>query len=76
MQENRTKDIWPQDNGERYKVIYAGSTDERNGVWTVLDRKLADWVIEIRRVNRIMVVKAIWRDLVFNLVPMDKRSLG
>jgi exonuclease III len=56
-----------EDNG--FKLWYTGTTSTKNGVGIVLDKSLKDGVVFIKRQgDRIILVKFLVGDLVFNVI--------
>jgi hypothetical protein len=52
-----------------FKIWYTGTTRNKNGVGIVLDKNLKDGVVDIKRQkDRIILVKLLVRDLVFNVI--------
>jgi hypothetical protein len=52
-----------------FKLWYTGNTSTKNGVSIVLDKSLKDRVVDIKRqVDRIILVKLLIVDLVFNVI--------
>jgi exonuclease III len=52
-----------------FKLWYTGSTSTKNRVGIVLDKSLKDGVVDIKRQgDRIILVKLLIRDLVFNVI--------
>jgi exonuclease III len=61
----KTKEV--EDTG--FKIWYTGTTINKNGVCIVLDKSLKDGVVDIKRQkDRIILVKLLVRDLVFNVI--------
>jgi exonuclease III len=58
-----------------FKLWYTGNTSTKNGVSIVLDKSLKDGVVDIKRqVDRIILVKLLVDDLIFNV--KIKRHVG
>jgi exonuclease III len=52
-----------------FKLWYTGTTTNKNGVGIVLDKSLKDVVVGIKRQgDRIILVKLLIEDLVFNVI--------
>jgi exonuclease III len=52
-----------------FKLWYTGTTSTKNRVGIVLDKSLKDGVVDIKRQgDRIILVKLLIRDLVFNVI--------
>jgi exonuclease III len=52
-----------------FKLWYTGNTATKNGVGVVLDKSLKDGVVDIRRQgDRIILVKLLVGDLIFNVI--------
>jgi exonuclease III len=52
-----------------FKLWYTGTTANKNGVDIVLDKSLKDGVVDIKRQgDRIILVKLLIGDLVFNVI--------
>jgi hypothetical protein len=52
-----------------FKLWYTGTTINKNGVCIVLDKSLKDRVVDIKRQgDRIILVKLLIGDLVFNVI--------
>ncbi|MEJ2729591.1 MAG: hypothetical protein P8185_13980 [Deltaproteobacteria bacterium] len=52
-----------------FKLWYTGTTANKNGVGIVLDKSLKDGVVDIKRQgDRIILVKLLVGDLVFNVI--------
>jgi hypothetical protein len=52
-----------------FKIWYAGNTSTKNDVGIVLNKSLKDGVVDIKRQgDRIILVKLLVGDLVFNVI--------
>ena len=52
-----------------YKLWYSGSTKAKNGVGILVEKELADFVVEVRRKsNRIMAIKVLVGSVFVNVV--------
>jgi hypothetical protein len=52
-----------------FKLWYTGTTANKNGVAIVLDKRLKDGVVHIKRQgDRIILVKLLVGDLIFNVI--------
>jgi hypothetical protein len=52
-----------------FKLWYTGTTSTKNEVGIVLDKRLKDGVVDIKRQgDMIILVKLLVRDLVFNVI--------
>jgi exonuclease III len=52
-----------------FKLWYTGTTANKNGVGIVVDKSLKDGVVDIKRQgDRIILVKLLVGDLVFNVI--------
>jgi exonuclease III len=61
----KTKEVKDTD----FKLWYTGNTSTKNGVSIVLDKSLKDGVVDIKRQgDRIILVKLLVGDLVFNVI--------
>jgi hypothetical protein len=60
-----------------FKLSYIGNTSIKNGVCIVLDRSLKDRVVDIKRQgDRIILVKFLVGDLVFNVISAYVPQIG
>jgi exonuclease III len=60
-----------------FKLWYAGTTANKNGVGIVLDKSLKDGVVGIKRQgDRIILVKLLVGDLVFNVISAYAPQIG
>jgi hypothetical protein len=60
-----------------FKLWYAGTTTNKNGVCIVLDKSLKDGVVDIKRQgDMIILVKLIVGDLVFNVISAYAPQIG
>jgi hypothetical protein len=60
-----------------FKLWYTGNTSTKNGVSIVLDKSLKDRVVDIKRqVDRIILVKLLVVDLVFNVISVYAPQIG
>jgi hypothetical protein len=60
-----------------FKLSYIGNTSIKNGVCIVLDRSLKDGVVDIKRQgDRIILVKFLVGDLVFNVISAYVPQIG
>jgi hypothetical protein len=52
-----------------FKLWYTGTTSTKNRIGIVLDKSLKDGVVDIKRQrDRIILVKLLIRDLIFNVI--------
>jgi exonuclease III len=69
----KTKEV--EDTG--FKLWYTGTTTNENGVCIVLDKRLKDGVLDIKRQgDRIILVKLLVGDLVFNVISAYAPQIG
>jgi hypothetical protein len=69
----KTKEV--EDTG--FKLWYTGTTSTKNGVGIVLDKSLKDGVVDIKRQgDRIILVKLLVGDLVFNVISAYVSQIG
>jgi exonuclease III len=60
-----------------FKLWYTGTTTNKNGVGIVLDQSLKDGVVDIKRQeDRIILVKLLVGDLVFNVINAYTPQIG
>jgi hypothetical protein len=60
-----------------FKLWYTGTTANKNGVGIVLDKSLKDGVVDIKRQgDRIILVKLLVGDLVFNVISAYAPQIG
>jgi hypothetical protein len=60
-----------------FKLWYTGTTANKNGVCIVLDKSLKDGVVDIKRQgDRIILVKLLVGDLVFNVISPYALQIG
>jgi exonuclease III len=60
-----------------FKLWYIGTTANKNGVGIVLDKSFKDEVVDIKRQgDRIILVKLLVGDLVFNVVSAYTPQIG
>jgi exonuclease III len=60
-----------------FKLWYTGNTSTKNGVGIVLDKSLKDEVVDIKRQgDRIILVKLLVGDLVFNVISAYVPQIG
>jgi hypothetical protein len=60
-----------------FKLCYTGNTTNKNGVDIVLDKRLKDGVVDIKRQgDMIILVKLLIRDLVFNVINAYAPQIG
>jgi exonuclease III len=60
-----------------FKFWYTGTMTNKNGVDIVLDKSLKDGVVDIKRQgDRIILVKLLVRDLVFNVISAYTPQIG
>jgi exonuclease III len=60
-----------------FKLWYTGNTSTKNGVGIVLNKSLKDGVVDIKRQgDRIILVKLLIRDLVFNVISGYAPQIG
>jgi hypothetical protein len=50
------------------KLWYTGTTSTKNDVDIVLDKSFKDGVVDIKRGDRIILVKVLVGDLIFNVI--------
>jgi hypothetical protein len=63
--------------GGRFKLWYTGNTSTKNDVGIVLDKSLKDEVVDIRRQeDKIILVKLLVGDLVFNVISAYAPQIG
>jgi exonuclease III len=71
--EQKAKEV--EDTG--FKLWYTGNTSTKNGVGIVLDESLKDGVVDIKRQgDRIILVKSLVEDLVFNVISAYAPQIG
>jgi hypothetical protein len=69
----KTKEV--EDTG--FKLCYIGTTINKNGVGIVLDKSLKDRVVDIKRQgDRIILVKLLVKELVFNVISAYAPQIG
>jgi exonuclease III len=60
-----------------FKLWYTGNTSTKNGVCIVLDKSLKDGVVDIKcQGDRIILVKLLVGDLVFNVISSYAHQIG
>jgi exonuclease III len=60
-----------------FKLWYTGTMTNKNGVGIVLDKSLKDGVVDIKRHgDRIILVKLLIGDLVFNVISAYAPQIG
>jgi hypothetical protein len=60
-----------------FKLWYTGTTANKNGLGIVLDKSLKDGVVDIKRQgDRIILVKLLVGDLVFNVISAYAPQIG
>jgi exonuclease III len=60
-----------------FKLWYAGTTTNKNGVCIVLDKSLKDGVVDIKRQgDMIILVKLLVGDVVFNVISAYAPQIG
>jgi exonuclease III len=60
-----------------FKLWYTGNTSSKNGVGIVLDKSLKDGVVDIKHQgDRIILVKLLVGDLVFNVISAYASQIG
>jgi exonuclease III len=60
-----------------FKLWYTGTTTNKNGVGTVLDKSLKDGMVDIKRQGDVIIlVKLIVGDLVFNVISAYAPQIG
>jgi exonuclease III len=60
-----------------FKLWYTGTMANKNGVGIVLDKSLKDGVVDIKRQgDRIILVKLLVGDLVFNVISAYAPQIG
>jgi hypothetical protein len=60
-----------------FKLWYTGNTSTKNGVCIVLDKSLKDGVVDIKcQGDRIILVKLLFGDLVFNVISAYAPQIG
>jgi hypothetical protein len=63
--------------GTGFELWYTGTTTNKNGVGIVLDQSLKDGVVDIKRQeDRIILVKLLVGDLVFNVISAYTSQIG
>jgi exonuclease III len=69
LQETRWKGTKAREIGKGYKFFYSGSDGKKNGVGIVLNSKLKECVMDVRRINdRLISLKIIMDKVVMNIV--------
>ncbi|XP_026746110.1 uncharacterized protein LOC113507456 [Trichoplusia ni] len=77
LQETKWRGGRAREIGEGYKFYYCGSDGKRNGVGVVLDNRLKESVVDVKRVNdRLIAVKVIVDDIIFNIVSVYAPQSG
>jgi exonuclease III len=60
-----------------FKLLYTGTTTNKNGVGIVLDKSLKDGVVDIKQQgDMIILVKLFVEDLVFNIISAYAPQIG
>jgi exonuclease III len=60
-----------------FKLWYTGKERSRNDVGILIDKSLKNEVIAVRRqVNKIIMIKLVFRDLVFNIISVYAPQVG
>jgi exonuclease III len=59
-----------------FKLWYTGTTSTKNGVGIVLDKSLKDGVVDIKRRDKIILVKLLVGDLIFNVISAYAPQIG
>jgi exonuclease III len=60
-----------------FKLWYTGNTSTKNGVGIMLDKSLKDGVMDIKRQgDRIILVKLLIGDLIFNVISTYVSQIG
>jgi exonuclease III len=60
-----------------FKLWYTGNTSTKNGIDIVLDKSLKDGVVDIKRQgDRIILVKLLVEDLIFNVISAYAPQIG
>jgi hypothetical protein len=60
-----------------FKLWYIGSTSTKNDVGIVLDKSIKDGVVDIKRQgDRIILVKLLVGDLIFNVISAYAPQIG
>jgi exonuclease III len=60
-----------------FKLWYIGSTSTKNNVGIVLDKSIKDGVVDIKRQgDRIILVKLLVGDLIFNVISAYAPQIG
>jgi hypothetical protein len=60
-----------------FKLWYTGNTSTKNDVGIMLDKSLKDGVMDIKRQgDRIILVKLLIRDLIFNVISAYVSQIG
>ncbi|XP_047533422.1 uncharacterized protein LOC125068366 [Vanessa atalanta] len=77
LQETKWKGARAREIGEGYKLFYCGSDGKKNGVGIVLDSRLKECVVDIKRANdRLIAIKLIVDGMTLNLVSVYAPQSG
>nr|XP_026484140.1 craniofacial development protein 2-like [Vanessa tameamea] len=77
LQETKWKGARAREIEEEYKLSYCGSDGKRNGVSIVLDSRLKECVVDVKRVNdRLIAIKLILDGMTLNLVSVYAPQSG
>ncbi|XP_046972435.1 uncharacterized protein LOC124539180 [Vanessa cardui] len=77
LQETKWKGARAREIGEGYKLFYCGSDGKRNGVGIVLDSRLKECVVDVKRVNdRLIAIKLIVDGVTLNLISVYAPQSG
>ncbi|XP_046963282.1 uncharacterized protein LOC124532423 [Vanessa cardui] len=77
LQETKWKGARAREIGEGYKLFYCGSDGKRNGVGIVLDSRLKECVVDVKRVSdRLIAIKLIVDGVTLNLISVYAPQSG
>nr|XP_049697159.1 uncharacterized protein LOC126054693 [Helicoverpa armigera] len=77
LQETKWKGARAREIGEGYKFFYCGSDGKRNGVGIVLDNRLKECVVDVKRMNdRLIAVKLIVDGKAINVISVYAPQSG
>nr|XP_049692389.1 uncharacterized protein LOC126053698 [Helicoverpa armigera] len=77
LQETKWKGARAREIGEEYKFFYCGSDGKRNGVGIVLDNRLKECVVDVKRMNdRLIAVKLIVDGKAINVISVYAPQSG
>ncbi|XP_046970411.1 craniofacial development protein 2-like [Vanessa cardui] len=77
LQETKWKGARAREIGEGYKLFYCGSDGKRNGVGIVLDSRLKECVVDVKRVyDRLIAIKLIVDGVTLNLISVYAPQSG